>query len=214
MLSHAQEWCFTLLTITTVAFDSQDYESQVLQEARLIFAEHDQDGNGLISTEEAQTRCADDHESCADWEKHGKCVNNAAAYMRTKCYKSCGLCVGDWLGALDPKQDADGDGSFTFSELVQSVFSRLAAVWYMPHRVTPQLFSAEPLPRDWFDPALRMTLEALDAGSGSVAAAQALQPLVHEEAAGVFSFPMFTEDFCRRFLDEIDRFKLLDVPVQ
>ena len=138
-----------------LSFSAEDYQQQAVQEARVIFAEYDKDGNSLISELEVLGH------NCSDQQAD---------------------CVGDWLGAFDTQYDSDNDGGITFRELVSSVFNKLADAWYSPHRLAPELFSPEVLPDTWFDPAMLSALHRVRNGKAS--AAEAFLPLIHEEAAG------------------------------
>merc|ERR1711920_776027 len=59
---------------------------------------------------------------------------------------------------------------------------------------------------EWFEPAL---LEALDTGTGA-----ALRRCVKEEAWEVFSFAIFTSEFCEMFVEELYRFYESGLPAR
>lgn len=58
--------------------------------------------------------------------------------------------------------------------------------------------------REWFHPEL---LAALEVGTDS-----AMRSLVREEASGVYSIPLFTHEFCDKFVEEIDSFSASGLP--
>lgn len=59
----------------------------------------------------------------------------------------------------------------------------------------------------WFAPELRAALT-------SATPATALKGLVKQEAPGIFSFPMFTQDFCTKLVAEVDSVAASGIPVQ
>ena len=77
---------------------------------------------------------------------------------------------------------------------------------YEPYRRTPELFSPE-INVQWLHPAVREYFS----GDGS---ATSLRALLREESEDVYSFPLFTPEFCEMFLDELDNFKSTGLPVR
>lgn len=84
---------------------------------------------------------------------------------------------------------------------------------YIPLRKHTTLFDARgDLPLEWFDKQLRPHLRA--AGSSQPVDAKDVRQLMTVEADGVFSFPLFTPEFCRMFLEELDNYKASGLPVR
>ena len=59
--------------------------------------------------------------------------------------------------------------------------------------------------RKWIDPAL---LEAIDSKNAS-----ALEALMRPEVEGVHSFQLFSDEFCRMFLEELDNYHATGLPI-
>ena len=76
---------------------------------------------------------------------------------------------------------------------------------YKPLRRHPDLFDGQSGWRQWIDPNL---LAALDAQNGT-----ALQALMRPEVDGVHSFQLFSEEFCKKFLEELDGFYASGLPI-
>ena len=76
---------------------------------------------------------------------------------------------------------------------------------YTPLRKYPELFDATAGWRKWIDPAL---LEAIDSKNAS-----ALEALMRPEVEGVHSFQLFSDEFCRMFLEELDNYHATGLPI-
>eukprot|EP00039_Didymoeca_costata_P012282 m.176133 g.176133 ORF g.176133 m.176133 type:complete len:451 (+) comp15438_c0_seq5:267-1619(+) len=74
--------------------------------------------------------------------------------------------------------------------------SRLAAIdAYTPHRLVPALYHQE-WPREWFHREMQNVMES----------EKDFQSIIHTESEGVYSFPLFSDEFCKVFLSEVDNF--------
>jgi len=76
---------------------------------------------------------------------------------------------------------------------------------YRPLRRHPSLFDAAGGWRQWIDADL---LDALDTRN-----ATALASLLREEVDGVHSFALFSDDFCKMFLEELDSYYASGLPI-
>jgi len=76
---------------------------------------------------------------------------------------------------------------------------------YKPLQLHPEIFDAAAGWRRWIDPAL---LDALDTKNAS-----ALQALLREEVVGVHSFALFNDEFCKKFLEELDNYRSTGLPI-
>lgn len=84
---------------------------------------------------------------------------------------------------------------------------------YAKLRRHPEVF--EEFQDAWLDPILVRTLGKLRNETVSQAKRRGLvRKLMREEADGVYSFPVFTREFCERFLEELDSFYASKLPVR
>ena len=82
---------------------------------------------------------------------------------------------------------------------------------YRAQVLHPELFDPlQPLKEEWLHPSARACIEAMR--EGDLAAARAI---LSEHAAGeVFSFPLFTDDFCDKLLEEVFNFYKSGLPAR
>ena len=85
---------------------------------------------------------------------------------------------------------------------------------YSTLRRHPALFDASgPWPLTWFSPELRSILQTANVRNSPISAA-AVREIMREEAEGVYSFPLFTAEFCAMFLEELDNYKATGLPIR
>lgn len=76
---------------------------------------------------------------------------------------------------------------------------------YQPLRKTPELFETF-LRDEWLAPTLMQIVEAARRGEKHT--------LLRKETEGIYSFDVFTEEFCRKLLDEVDNYFDTGLPVR
>ena len=82
---------------------------------------------------------------------------------------------------------------------------------YKPLRKHPALFDAKAGWNRWIEPRLLDALEELKAGNES-AVRSLLRVEVEGSDASVYSFAIFTTDFCDRFIEELDNYYATGLP--
>jgi hypothetical protein len=89
---------------------------------------------------------------------------------------------------------------------------------YANMRKFPALFDAKASgdgwPLEWFDPSVRDALSRAALVNSTDERSAILAGLLEEESAGVYSFQLFSPEFCAMFLAEVDNYKASGLPIR
>lgn len=88
---------------------------------------------------------------------------------------------------------------------------RNASVLYAERALTPKLFGTRWC-EEWFEPSFADLLRNLRRSRSPAEALAALNVAVHEEAHGVFSFPMLSDACCNLIIDELRSYESSGLP--